>query len=186
MTGPQSADPGTAEQLVAALSAAGLTVAVAESLTGGLVGAALTAVPGSSAVFRGGVTPYATDLKHSLLGVDATLLATEGPVADRTARQMATGVRDRLDADCGMATTGVAGPGPQDGHPAGQVYVAVAWPAGTASALLQLDGDRTAVRTATVDAVLGQLLAAVGPAGRPHPADQPGTADADGSGRSRS
>ncbi len=162
MTASQSA----AAHLVAGLAAAGWTVAVAESLTGGLVGAALTAVPGSSAVFRGGVTAYATDLKHTLLGVDATLLATEGPVAARTALAMADGVRARLGADCGMATTGVAGPGPADGHPAGEVYVAVAWPAGTASALLQLDGDRTAVRNGTVDAVLELLAGALRPEGR--------------------
>lgn len=140
------------------LATAGLTVAVAESLTGGLVGAAITAVPGASAVFRGGVTAYATDLKRTLLGVDAGLLADEGPVSPRTAGQMAAGVRDRLGADCGLATTGVAGPGPQGAHPAGEVFVAAVWPGGTAVRALRLEGDRERVRHDTVEAVLGLLV----------------------------
>jgi len=151
---PPSDQSAAASAVVALLMTAGWTVAVAESLTGGLLGAALTSVPGSSAVFRGGVIAYSTDLKHTLLGVATELLETEGAVATQTARAMADGVRGRLAADCGMATTGVAGPGPQGGHPAGEVHVAVTWPAGTASAVLQLDGDRAAVRSATVDAVL--------------------------------
>ncbi|WP_460445883.1 CinA family protein [Angustibacter aerolatus] len=114
------------------LLAAGATVATAESLTGGMLGAALTAVPGVSAAYRGGVVSYATDLKHALLGVDADLLAREGAVHPDVARAMALGVRDRLGADWGIATTGVAGPDPQDGRPAGTVYVAVAGAAGSA------------------------------------------------------
>lgn len=143
------------------LAAARLTVAVAESLTGGLVGAAITAVPGASVVFRGGVTAYATELKQTLLGVDAALLAAEGPVSPRTAGQMAVGVRDRLAADCGLATTGVAGPGQQGPHPAGEVFVAAVWPGGTAVRALRLDGSRERVRSDTVEAVLGLLLASL-------------------------
>lgn len=143
------------------LVAARLTVAVAESLTGGLVGAAITAVPGASAVFRGGVTAYATDLKHTLLGVDGGLLAGEGPVSPRTAGQMAAGVRDRLAADCGLATTGVAGPGPQGPHPAGEVFVAAVWPGGTAVRALRLGGSRERVRQDTVEAVLALLVASL-------------------------
>lgn len=156
-----------ARAAVEALRAAGWTVATAESLTGGLLGAALTSVPGSSAVYRGGVVAYATELKHTLLGVDAGLLATAGPVNAATAAQMAAGVRDRLGADCGVATTGVAGPGPQDGHPAGEVHVAVAWPAGTATLAPRLTGDRDQVRAATVEAVLRLLTRSVDRDGRP-------------------
>ncbi len=106
-----------------------LTVAVAESLTGGQLAAALTAVPGASAVFRGSVTAYATDLKASVLGVDAALLDAQGAVHPEVARQMAEGVRRVCRADVGIATTGVAGPEPQDGQPVGTVFVAAAGPA---------------------------------------------------------
>ena len=95
------------------------TVATAESLTGGMLGTLLTAVPGASASYVGGVISYATRLKQTLVGVDAKILATPGPVASATAAAMATGVADRCQADWGVATTGVAGPDPQDGHPVG-------------------------------------------------------------------
>lgn len=162
---PETSHPSTILQTparaVAALAGAGWTVAVAESLTGGLVGAAITGVPGASAVFRGGVTAYATELKHTLLGVDAGLLAREGPVSAGTAGQMAAGVRALLGADCGMATTGVAGPGPQGGHPAGEVHVAVAWPGGTAARALRLTGSREDIRRETVEAVLALFVRSV-------------------------
>ncbi|MFE5832691.1 CinA family protein [Streptomyces sp. NPDC056508] len=116
--------------VLALLAERGQTLAVAESLTGGLVAAELTGVPGASASFRGSVTAYATALKHELLGVDAALLAERGAVDPEVASQMAAGVRARLGADWGIATTGVAGPEPQDGQPVGTVYVAVAGPAG--------------------------------------------------------
>ena len=109
-----------AAALVAALTARGLTVAVAESLTGGGVTAAVVDVPGASRVLRGGVVAYATELKAALLGVDADLLARTGPVHPDVAAQMARGVRSRLDADLGLATTGVAGPGRPGGAPAGR------------------------------------------------------------------
>jgi len=132
---------------------------VAESLTGGLVAAELAGVPGASRSFRGSVTAYATPLKHELLGVDATLLAARGAVDPEVARQMAAGVRDRLGADWGISTTGVAGPEPQDGQPVGTVFIAVAGPVGEVEvAELRLTGDRTAIRTASRDAVL-ELLA---------------------------
>ncbi|MDX6354319.1 MAG: nicotinamide-nucleotide amidase [Streptomyces sp.] len=153
----------------------GWTLAVAESLTGGLVAAELAGVPGASRSFRGSVTAYATPLKHELLGVDAALLAARGAVDPEVARQMAAGVRDRLGADWGISTTGVAGPEPQDGQPVGTVFIAVAGPVGGAGAgevgldgveateaievaELSLTGDRTAIRTASRDAVL-ELLA---------------------------
>jgi nicotinamide-nucleotide amidase len=102
------------------------TVAVAESLTGGLLGAELTGMPGSSATFVGGVVAYATPLKNLLLGVPADLLAAHGAVHPDVAAAMAAGVRDRLGASYGLAVTGVAGPDPQDGQPVGTVHVAVA------------------------------------------------------------
>ncbi len=118
------ADPGAAA-LVATLLERGLTIAVAESLTGGLVMAALTEVPGVSAVLRGGPVVYATDTKASELDVDPELLAARGPVDPEVAAAMATSVRTRWLADVGLATTGVAGPESQAGHPVGEVYVAV-------------------------------------------------------------
>lgn len=149
--------------VVAACRAAGLTVAVAESLTAGLVAARLADVPGASAVLRGGVVAYATDLKADLLGVDPALLAVVGAVDGQVAAQMASGVRERLGADLGVATTGVAGPDPQDGRPPGTVYVALAT-AGTVAVREEfVPGDRVAVRAAAVDAALALLLSAARP-----------------------
>lgn len=145
------------------LTARGQTVAVAESLTGGLVAAELTAVPGASAAVRGSVTAYATEVKHRVLGVDAEVLAEEGAVAAEVARQLATGVRELLGADWGVATTGVAGPEPQDGQPVGTVYVAVA-PRGAPRAVAQrvfAQGDRADIREASVHAALAALRTAL-------------------------
>lgn len=138
--------PQEAAGLLAAAATRGWTVAVAESLTGGLVVARLVEIPGASAVLRGGITAYATDLKESVLGVDGALLAERGAVDPEVARQMARGVRRVLRADVGLATTGVAGPEPQDGKPVGLVYVAVVTPEGTETQELHLTGDRAAVR----------------------------------------
>lgn len=143
--------------VVAALVGRGLTVAVAESLTGGLLLASLVSVPGASAVVRGGVVAYATDLKASLLGVSAELLAASGPVNPRVAEQMALGVRERCGADVGLATTGVAGPDGQDGHPPGEVWIGLATATGARSRRLDLIGDRSAVRQGAVNAALGEL-----------------------------
>jgi nicotinamide-nucleotide amidase len=110
------------------------TVATAESLTGGLLGAELTAMPGSSATFAGGIVAYATALKASLLGVPEDLLARHGAVHPEVAVAMAEGVRDRLGATYGLAVTGVAGPEPQDGRPVGTVHLAVAGPGGVSQA----------------------------------------------------
>ena len=148
----------TAADVIHAFAARGLTVAVAESLTGGLVVAELVSVPGASAVVRGGVVAYATELKHELLGVDAVLLAAGGPIQAAVAEQMAAGVRTRLGADVGLATTGVAGPDPQDGHAPGEVWIAVASSTGVRSLRLELGGDRGAIRRETVDAVLELAL----------------------------
>jgi nicotinamide-nucleotide amidase len=152
-----------------------LTVAVAESLTGGLLVAELVSVPGASAVVRGGVVAYATPLKHALLGVDAGLLAQRGAVDAEVARQMAAGVRTRLAVDgepaaIGLATTGVAGPDPQDGHPVGEVWLGLAMGEEALARRLDLTGDRAAIRAATVAGSLAWLLerlAGAPPAARP-------------------
>ncbi len=131
-------------RLVGLLKDRGETLATAESLTGGLVGGALTDVPGVSAVYRGGVVVYATDLKAKLAGVPEDLLAAVGPVHPDTAAALAAGVRERLEATYGLATTGVAGPDPQAGIEAGTVYVAAAGPGSVQVRKLQLTGDRAA------------------------------------------
>jgi nicotinamide-nucleotide amidase len=140
--------------LISALTARSLTIATAESLTGGLVCAALTEVPGASAVVRGGVVAYATDLKGGLLGVDPALLAAGGAVQEEVARQMALGVCRLLGATVGVATTGVAGPDPQDGRPVGTVFVAVACGGEARVVELRLQGSRDAIRRETVSAAV--------------------------------
>ncbi|MFI0234976.1 CinA family protein [Streptomyces sp. NPDC016845] len=158
-----------AVEVLRLLTGRGETLAVAESLTGGLVAAELVAVPGASKALRGSVTAYATELKHQLLGVDADLLAEYGAVHPDVALQMAAGVREALGADWGIATTGVAGPEPQDGQPVGTVYVAAVGPgasvakgtrnfAGSRKVLeLRLNGERMEIRRESVRSVLGLL-----------------------------
>ncbi len=154
------------EQIVAALVAGRLTIATAESLTGGLVCAALTEVPGASAVVRGGVVAYATDLKSSVLGVDADVLRRHGAVSRETAAAMAVGVCRLLSADVGVATTGVAGPDRQEGRPAGTVHVAVASAAGVDVVSRdggdRLDGDRAVIRRQVVDLAMAAVGAGLG------------------------
>ncbi len=163
----------TAADVVEALTSARATVATAESLTGGLVAAALTAVPGASAVVRGGVVAYATDLKHELAGVPEETLARDGPVAASTAAAMAAGVQRRCAATYGVATTGVAGPDPQDDHPPGTLHVAVAGPAGTrVESVTALAGDRSAIRKAAVQRALDLLAATVAEARESQPHSQ--------------
>jgi nicotinamide-nucleotide amidase len=145
----------------------GLTIAAAESLTGGELTAELTRVPGASAVVLGGAVVYATALKHSLLGVDANLLAVEGPVHPEVARQLADGVRERLavdgrPADVGVSTTGVAGPDPQGGKPVGTVFVGVSTASGTRAVELALSGDRATIRRLVVARVVAELEAELG------------------------
>jgi len=148
--------------VIAALTARRLTVATAESLTGGLVAAALTDVPGASAVVRGGVVSYASDVKATVLGVDTVLLEREGAVHPEVARQMAVGVCRVLGADVGVATTGVAGPDPADGRPVGTVHIAVAVRGDAQARTLALAGDRAAIRAATVEAALRLVLDRLG------------------------
>ncbi|HTU07133.1 MAG TPA: nicotinamide-nucleotide amidohydrolase family protein [Trebonia sp.] len=155
------AGPGARElaaEILRLLTASGRTVAAAESLTGGLVAAALTDVPGSSTAFRGGVVAYATELKAQLLGVDSRMLARHGPVYAPVAVAMAEGVRQRLDATVGVATTGVAGPDPADGFPPGTVHIAVSLADDTVVRTMALAGNRDEVRRLTVERTLGLLL----------------------------
>jgi nicotinamide-nucleotide amidase len=147
-----------AAQVISMLRAAGRTVAAAESLTGGLVVAALTSVPGASVAVRGGVVSYAIDLKASLLGVPQAMLDKHGAVYPGVASAMANGVRQRLGATFGVATTGVAGPDPADGQPAGTVHIAVSAQDDTVVRTLALDGDRDLIRSLTVERSLALLL----------------------------
>ncbi|WP_188756378.1 CinA family protein [Microbacterium album] len=129
----------------------GWTIAVAESLTGGLVVSSLVTVPGASASLRGGVVAYDSAVKRTLLGVDAGLLAAQGAVHPEVARQMAAGVRaamtvDGCPADVGVSTTGIAGPDSPDGQPVGTVHVAVLTPETATTSSFVLPGDRDAIR----------------------------------------
>jgi nicotinamide-nucleotide amidase len=152
-------EPGLAWALVADLRASGQSVATAESLTGGLVVAALVDVPGASACVRGGIVAYQSDVKADLVGVDAGLLASGGAVQAEVAAQLALGAAERLGATWGIGTTGVAGPDAADGQPVGTVYVAVAGPisAGVATRLLTLSGSRAQIRAGAVAGALALL-----------------------------
>ena len=147
-----------AADILDVLRDAGQTLAVAESLTGGLVAAALTDVPGSSLAFRGGVVAYATELKSQLLGVDRDMLRAHGPVYAPVAAAMATGVREKLGTTWGAATTGVAGPDPADGYPPGTVHIAISTADDTIVRTIALAGNRDQVRKLTVERTLGLLL----------------------------
>jgi nicotinamide-nucleotide amidase len=155
-----------AEEILQRLRDRGWTLGVAESLTGGLLADAFVQVPGASAVLLGGVVAYATPVKHTVLGVDADLLAERGPIDPQVAEQMADGVRRAVavagrPADIGLSTTGVAGPDAQGGKPPGTVFVGLAIGDRRSAAGLELPGDRVAVRLATVAAALTTLLGAL-------------------------
>ncbi|WP_126661605.1 CinA family protein [Haloterrigena salifodinae] len=145
------------------------TLAVAESCTGGLIGAAITAVPGASDYFDSGLTTYAYDAKRRHLGVSREALDEYGAVSEPVARQMAQGVRDVADVTWGIATTGVAGPtGGTEEDPVGTVYIGVSYagPWGSESSFASVsryvfDGDRADVRAKTVDRALEDLLEAL-------------------------
>ncbi len=148
-----------ADELRRRLLAAGQTVACAESLTGGLLSGRITSVAGSSAVFRGAVVGYASQVKREVLGVTAELV-----VSAACAEQMATGARRLLGADWALSTTGVAGPDRQEDRPAGTVYVGIAGPDGVTSIELDLAGDREEIRARTCERALAALAERLAPA----------------------
>lgn len=169
-----------AREVIAAATQRGLTVGTCESLTAGLLAASLADVPGASAVLRGGLVTYATELKHALAGVDADLLSERGAVDPDVALQMARGAAEVCGADFGISCTGVAGPDPQDGKPVGRVYIGL-WEtgdgageraAGDADAgdtgegrgrveRFDFSGNRAQIRSQVVDACLELLASAV-------------------------
>ncbi|MFV0408013.1 MAG: CinA family protein [Propioniciclava sp.] len=158
-----------AERVVETLRERGISLATAESLTGGMIGARITQVPGASEVFVGGVIAYATRLKESLLGVPDELIDIHTVVSEAVARAMAVGLSSRTGADWSVAVTGVAGPGEQSGHAPGEVWIAVVGPVIGNLPPFELverydfEGDRAAVRTQTVDAALAMLLRVLSP-----------------------
>ncbi len=154
-------------RIVATLTARRHTIAVAESLTGGLLVAELIRTPGASAVVLGGIVAYNTELKHTLLGVTAEVLAAHGAVHPDVAAQMAAGVRDALavagePAYIGISTTGVAGPDPQDGQPVGTVYLGFAVGSQVRTKSLELEGTREHIRSRVVYESLSELAQLLG------------------------
>jgi len=157
--------PSSAElsaEIIGALAAKHFTIAVAESLTGGMLVAELIRTPGASVVVNGGIVAYNTELKHTLLGVDAEVLAAHGAVHQDVAAQMAAGVRAALavagePAHIGISTTGVAGPDPQDGQPVGTVHLGFAIGTEVRTKRLLLSGSRDDIRSAVVYESLMEL-----------------------------
>ena len=152
-----------AERVLESLARRGETLATAESLTGGMLSALLTDVPGASRSFVGGVVSYATRVKVSALGVPEDVVDRYGVVSEECAVEMARGARSRLDATWAMATTGVAGPDAQEGRAVGTVWVAVAGPDRVETRCLALEGDRSEIRRSSCHAVLAVLAELVGP-----------------------
>jgi nicotinamide-nucleotide amidase len=154
-----------AERAIEAAKAAGVRVATAESLTGGLVAGALTAVPGASEVFAGGIVAYDVAVKARLLGVDDRLLSRTGPVSEEVALAMAEGARAALGVEVAVATTGVAGPEPHGGKDPGTVCVAAVGPGAGLSRTLTVPGDRDDVRRGAVEAAIVVLVTILDPEG---------------------
>lgn len=144
-------------EVLAVLS--GRTLATAESCTGGGIGAALTAVPGSSAVYKGGVISYCNEIKHRLLGIDLQTLEHFGAVSAPVAEAMAMGARSVLNTDIAVSVTGLAGPGADEyGNPVGTVYIGYADMRTVISGKYHFCGDREEVRTQAVRAALQLIL----------------------------
>ena len=150
-----------AENLVALLKARGLTCATAESCTGGGVGSAITAVPGSGAVFAGGVISYSNEVKRDVLGVAADILQNVGAVSSETAAQMAEGARRLLKTDLAVSLTGIAGPdGGSEEKPVGLVWFGLATKDGVRTEKCIFRGDRAQVRAQAITHALGMLTIA--------------------------
>ncbi|MGO1234899.1 CinA family protein [Microbacterium gubbeenense] len=159
-------DGSAAAQLLVELRRRGWSVGAAESLTGGLVAAAIIDVPGASAAMRGGVVAYDTRVKRELLGVDGDLLAVHGAVHADVARQMSEGVRralrvDGSDADVGLATTGIAGPESPDGQPVGLVHLGVSTPEGYWGSRHVYAGTRDEIRRGAAHGVIALAVEAL-------------------------
>lgn len=154
-----------AAEVIAALAQRGESVCTVESLTGGLLCATLTEIPGASAVVRGGIVAYAIEAKREVVGVDPELLNRDGAVSEAAARALAGRAREMFGATWALSTTGVAGPTEQEGKPVGTVFVALAGPRPSARRLF-LAGDRDAIRRETCQAALDLLLGALAPQGR--------------------
>lgn len=157
---PHTSDLGLAHEVVTELVRSARTVSCAESLTGGLLCATLTEVPGASECVRGAVVSYATELKATMLGVEIDLLARTGPVHEEVARQMARGVAAACGSEIGVSTTGVAGPTEQDGVPIGTVFICASSADGSVEQVrhLQLTGDRSEIRRQSVRAAMELVL----------------------------
>ena len=149
----------TAASVLQVLERRGATLVTAESITGGRIAAALTAVPGSSVSFVGGVVAYAATVKESVLGVPRAVIERHGVVSAECARSMAEGARALTGATWAVSTTGVAGPGEQDGVPPGTVYVGVAGPGHPTAVALELSGDRASVQEQATREALSALQA---------------------------
>ena len=152
-------DKNTIEKMVEVLKARAISIATAESCTGGLLGKSITDVSGSSAVYPGGVISYCNRIKHQLLGVEQELLDTLGPVSAPVARQMAEGVRRVIGANYGVSVTGIAGPNSDEsGKPVGLVYLAASDGVTTVIRECRFDGDRSAVRAQAAEAAADLVL----------------------------
>lgn len=147
-----------ARQLLERCEGFGVSLACAESLTGGMLASTLVDIPGASRSFFGGVVSYTNDVKARVLAVSETALAITGPVDEEVAREMAKGVREVIGTDIGISTTGVAGPGSADGHEAGTVWIGVAGEQWSVAQCFHFTGDRDDVRRQSVKEALGLAL----------------------------
>jgi len=147
-----------AYELIQKLGQRHLTISVAESLTGGLVAASLTQIPGASAVFKGGIIAYGDEIKQQVLKVDPALITKFTSISDPVAQSMATNVREIMNTDIGIATTGVAGPDKSDGFAPGIVFVAISIGDHKICQKLELVGDRTQIRDQSVNEIFKLTL----------------------------
>ena len=147
----------SAQEIVSTLTERKQTIAIAESLTGGGLSQALTDIPGTSHIFLGSIIAYSVDIKIRELGVKNSSIENFGVVSEEVAWEMANGIRSKFGSDWAISTTGVAGPGPSHGIPAGTVWIAIIGPSHREAIALALEGDRSAVRHGTIESALGTL-----------------------------
>ncbi|MBD3240999.1 MAG: nicotinamide-nucleotide amidohydrolase family protein [Chitinivibrionales bacterium] len=151
-----------ARTVVSGLTALGKTLSVAESCTGGLIGGAITAVPGSSSVFLGGVIAYSNEIKQRMLRVPGEALEAHGAVSGETVRAMADGAAAVTGSDYAVSVSGIAGPdGGTPQKPVGLVFIGLRTPKGTEAFEHRFDGDREAVRLQAVETALSRVVEAV-------------------------